>query len=307
MDVSSGEDRVLPIYMEWCEQHNKEVDDSRFNIFYENYLKMESLVLEDGNTTMQLHENLDLREDEYLALDTKKVLQNLANAPTEEVIAVGSTSNVLQMQTIKEVEMAQEVSPLVSSGGGTEMGGPPSNVPPKGFGDGKGDGQGTEESLSNAYESLFGKKPDDIDRIVGSVGSSKTGDDAKLANEVEEFLKAAEKDRIIEAEAIAKTTYEAKKAQDEALARTKKASYDQTKKKNAVNSYRRTQSRATEFPVTEKSNLNDEKKSFFDGIIDGAKKIANAAAEANAKAKERARLLQQAEAEGEYRNYLFDN
>jgi hypothetical protein len=108
-DVLS-EERIRSIYSEWCHEYQKEMDDSRFTIFSENFLKMEALVIENGKT-MQLHELVDRTEEEYMPLNTNKVIKELADATIEEMVVTDEeTKSVGEIEALKTIEIIGEES-----------------------------------------------------------------------------------------------------------------------------------------------------------------------------------------------------
>ena len=108
-DVLS-EERIRSISSEWCHEYQKEMDDSRFTIFSENFLKMEALVIENGKT-MQLHELVDRTEEEYMPLNTNKVIKELADATIEEMVVTDEeTKSVGEIEALKTIEIIGEES-----------------------------------------------------------------------------------------------------------------------------------------------------------------------------------------------------
>ena len=322
LKIVSGDERIRSIYEEWCHENKKEIDETRYVIFSENFLNMEAL-----GKSLELHDWFDRTEEEYIALNTKKLIKERTLEPIVEVSEVDGVakqmdiakkeamaidkSEVLDSVEVsleeKKVKEKEKTSLISATSNGDGTGNASSNMSNKYSGDGVTPGT-KSDSLSDAFESIFGKKPD------GPVHAfdSKNGKEAKFAAEVEAFLKIAEKERFAEAEAVAKATYEAKKAEEAALASMKKKNDQKAAKaKFDILKMQKKKKASMDIPQIPAKKVipapkNDEarkKKPLFDinNIIDGAKKIANAAAEANAKAKERARLMQAAEEEAKLR------
>ena len=68
----SREARLRDAYMKWCKDFDKEMDESRFAQFTENYLAMEQYAKEN-NKEMELNKYADCSEKEYIQLTTRKV------------------------------------------------------------------------------------------------------------------------------------------------------------------------------------------------------------------------------------------
>ena len=81
-DKLAQEARVRSAYMEWCKDNGKEVDESRFPVFFDNFLVMEDFAKESGKP-MTLNKYADCTEEEYKALTTGG--EKSAAVPTKNV------------------------------------------------------------------------------------------------------------------------------------------------------------------------------------------------------------------------------
>ena len=73
-DDMAREARVRSAYMDWVKEYGKESDESRFKVFFENFLTMEKFAEESGKE-MSLNQYADCTEAEYKAAveaDAKK-------------------------------------------------------------------------------------------------------------------------------------------------------------------------------------------------------------------------------------------
>ena len=77
--------RVYSIYLEWCNVYGKDVQDSRFRIFLNNFLTMEDMAIKAGKT-VQLNKWYDCTEEEYIELSAKEKDKVALNDEDEDEI-----------------------------------------------------------------------------------------------------------------------------------------------------------------------------------------------------------------------------
>ena len=108
--------RVYEIYLEWCGVYEKQVDQSRFNLFKSNFLSMEALADERG-TSMQLSKWYDCTEEEYLVQSGKETATEVLVDDDEfedEVYADVIDADVTQAEhgiieeTVEDVNLSHE-------------------------------------------------------------------------------------------------------------------------------------------------------------------------------------------------------
>ena len=66
------ESRVRTVYLDWCKNYGKKVNEERYSIFRSNFILMETFAKESGNP-VQLNEWYDCTEDEYNARTRRKM------------------------------------------------------------------------------------------------------------------------------------------------------------------------------------------------------------------------------------------
>lgn len=82
-DSMAREARVRSAYLDWCKEYGKEQDESRFKVFYDNFLVMEKFAKESGKE-MSLNMYADCTEEEYKAATQAEQATEKAEAKAKE-------------------------------------------------------------------------------------------------------------------------------------------------------------------------------------------------------------------------------
>ena len=123
-DNIAREARIRSAYMDWCKEYGKESDESRFKVFYENFLTMEKFAEESGKE-MSLNQFADCTEEEYLAIteaekrkeaEARKAEEEAAQKAAEEK-KKAEAENIAKAKAAKAKELEMKRAEAASKWG----------------------------------------------------------------------------------------------------------------------------------------------------------------------------------------------
>lgn len=107
-DNIAREARIRSAYIEWCKSFGKETDESRFKVFSDNFLIMESFAVESGKE-MTLNQYADCTEAEYkaaTAADAKKEME-ARKAQEEEAKKEAEGKKIAEQEKIAKAKASE--------------------------------------------------------------------------------------------------------------------------------------------------------------------------------------------------------